>query len=63
MPTEYDLSPSDAAAILGVHVDTITRWADNGTLPCFRTPGGWRRFRRSDIEAMLPTAPSNEGVA
>ena len=48
----YDLSPADAAEILGVHRDTITRWADDGHLACWRTPTGYRRFRRSDIERL-----------
>lgn len=39
------------AEMYGVSADTVARWADEGVIPSFRTPGGHRRFRRSDIEA------------
>jgi excisionase family DNA binding protein len=38
-----------AADILGVHPATVRNWADEGKLPSRRTPGGHRRFRRSDL--------------
>lgn len=44
------LSLGDAAEILGVHPSTVRHWADSGDLPSQRTPGGHRRFRRSDLE-------------
>ena len=44
------LSLSEASEVLGVHFTTLRRWADAGTVPCFRTPGGHRRFRRADLE-------------
>lgn len=47
----YDLSPADAAAIIGVHEDTLKRWAARGQVPAFKTPGGWWRFRLADLEA------------
>ncbi len=34
--------------------DTLRRWADNGKVEVFTTPGGHRRFRRASIDAMLP---------
>ncbi|HMI49264.1 MAG TPA: helix-turn-helix domain-containing protein [Gemmatimonadaceae bacterium] len=58
MPKSYDLSPKDAAAILGVHEDTLKRWADEGKVECWTTPGGWRRFAREDVEALLSPASS-----
>jgi excisionase family DNA binding protein len=45
-----------AADILGVHPATVRNWADKGELPTRRTPGGHRRFRRSDL---LGLAESN----
>ncbi|HSS11653.1 MAG TPA: helix-turn-helix domain-containing protein [Acidimicrobiales bacterium] len=52
-----DLPTSAAAKILGVHPDTLARWADEGKVPYWRTPGGQRRFRREDIEALsMPTS-------
>jgi hypothetical protein len=32
-----------------VHPATVRTWADKGELPSRRTPGGHRRFRRSDL--------------
>jgi len=42
-----------AASLLGVGTTSIKRWADEGTLPCVRTAGGHRRFRRNDVLALL----------
>lgn len=47
-----DLTTRAAAKILGVHSDTLARWADEGKVPHWRTPGGQRRFRREDIDAL-----------
>jgi excisionase family DNA binding protein len=53
-----DLPTSAAAALLGVHPDTLVRWADDGKIPFWLTPGGQRRFRREDIEALrAPAGP------
>ena len=49
----YTLRPVDAARLLGVHRDTVVRWADEGKLRCWWTPGGQRRFSRADVEALL----------
>lgn len=46
-----DLSPVEAADILGVHEDTLKRWAKNGKIRASRTPGGWWRFERADLDA------------
>jgi excisionase family DNA binding protein len=54
---------SEAAKILGVHPATVRSWADRGDLPSQRTPGGHRRFRRSDLTdwmAQQGTASSAE---
>jgi hypothetical protein len=40
--------------VLGVDPDTLRRWADNGKVDVFTTPGGHRRFLRSAIDALLP---------
>lgn len=56
---------SGAAAIAGVSVSTLRRWADEGRVPSFRTAGGHRRFRVSDVRrALLParTAPADVEV-
>ena len=43
----------DAAAELGVSLNTLRRWSDAGKLTCYRSPGGHRRYRRDDVEALL----------
>ena len=46
------ISSKRAAGLLKVNESTIKRWADNGTLKCFRTPGRHRKFRLSDITSL-----------
>ncbi len=50
MPTDGWLGITQAAELLGLSVATVRRWSDAGELPCRRTPGGQRRFRRADLE-------------
>ena len=55
-PTKRDdwLTLGEASRMLGVDPDTLRRWADNGKVDVFTTPGGHRRFLRASIDAMLP---------
>ena len=46
---EQWLTLSEASKVLGVHFTTLRRWADSGSVPYFRTPGGHRRFRADDL--------------
>ena len=48
------LTTGKAAAVLEVAPQTVARWADadDGTLPCTRTPGGHRRFRTTAVQAL-----------
>lgn len=62
-PEPYDLGIGTAADILGVHQDTLKRWAVRGKVHGWKTPGGWWRFRRSDIEALLPSEPEPSEAA
>ena len=54
---------SGAAAIAGVSVSTLRRWADEGRLPSFRTAGGHRRFRVRDLQQALVPARGAGGEA
>jgi excisionase family DNA binding protein len=58
------VSIGEAARIWGVSVETARRHADRGIVPTIRTPGGQRRFRRSDVERVLddglPDEEANE---
>jgi excisionase family DNA binding protein len=47
------LSLKVAADLLGVHPTTLRRWADNGDVPVYVTPGGHRRFLEYDVRAMI----------
>jgi excisionase family DNA binding protein len=51
------LTLSEASKLLGVHPATLRQWSDEGKVRIFRTPGGHRRFSRSDIERMLQVTP------
>jgi excisionase family DNA binding protein len=51
-PSEW-LTLGRAAEYLGVAQSTIRKWCDAGRVPAFTTPGGHRRFRRSDLDAFL----------
>jgi len=44
---------SEAAEYIGVHFTTLRRWSDAGQIPCLKTPGGRRRFLRSDLDIFL----------
>jgi excisionase family DNA binding protein len=41
--------------MLGVDPDTLRRWADEGRVPAFTTPGGHRRFDRHALERLIAT--------
>jgi excisionase family DNA binding protein len=50
------ISLSEASRLLGVSPATVRRWGDAGRLRVFMTPGGHRRFSRSSLLRMLPSA-------
>src|SRR2546430_9283525 len=47
------LTLGQAAKYLGVAQSTIRKWSDVGRVPAFYTPGGHRRYRRSDLDNFL----------
>jgi excisionase family DNA binding protein len=47
------LRPREVADIFGVRTSTIAQWAREGKLTPLRTPGGHRRYTRSDVEEAL----------
>ena len=49
-PSDW-LSLTEASRILGVSGATLRRWADDGRVPVFTTPGGHRRFSRRSCTA------------
>jgi excisionase family DNA binding protein len=50
------LTLGQAAKHLGVAQSTIRKWSDSGRVPAFYTPGGHRRYRRSDLDAFLSSS-------
>ena len=52
-PTEHLLTPADVAALVFVDPKTVSRWASKGKIASTRTPGGHRRFRSSDVQALM----------
>ena len=48
-PDEQWLSLHAAAQLLGVHSSTVRIWSDKGLLPVYRTKGGHRRYKRSEV--------------
>lgn len=52
----FDLSTRQAAEYLNVHRDTLVNWVKAGKVAHFRTPGGWYRFRREDLDALVGSA-------
>lgn len=47
------LTPGEVAALFRVDPKTVTRWASAGRIGSIRTPGGHRRFRESEVRALL----------
>jgi len=41
------------ASLFRVDPKTVTRWAAAGRISSIRTPGGHRRFRESEVRALL----------
>src|SRR5438046_9231268 len=47
------LTPGEVANLFRVDPKTVTRWAAAGRIGSIRTPGGHRRFRESEVRALL----------
>jgi excisionase family DNA binding protein len=52
-PLPDRLALGAASRLLGVDPDTLRRWADEGRVPAFTTPGGHRRFDRRALERLI----------
>lgn len=48
-------SPVEIGRMVGVNESTVKRWVDSGLLPAFKTSGGHRRIRESDLQAFMRT--------
>ena len=57
LPTEQEvlLTPAEVASLFRVDPKTVTRWAKAGKLTSIRTLGGHRRYKDSEVKALLNT--------
>lgn len=55
LPPEQEvlLTPAEVARLFRVDPKTVTRWAKAGKIKAIRTLGGHRRYRKSEIQALL----------
>jgi excisionase family DNA binding protein len=53
------LTPAEVAALFRVDPKTVTRWAKAGKLTSIRTLGGHRRYKESEVRALLKTITPN----
>ena len=54
------LTPGEVAALLRVDPKTVGRWAADGRIHSIRTPGNHRRFRATEIQALLEGPPTTQ---
>ena len=47
------LTPAEVASLFRVDPKTVTRWAKAGKLTSIRTLGGHRRYKDSEVKALL----------
>jgi excisionase family DNA binding protein len=62
------LTSSEVAELLQVNPSSIKKWVDDGLLVAFRTPGGHRRIRATDLVTFLvqhsmPISPELQDAA
>lgn len=55
-PPEQFMTPGEVARLLKVDAKTVGRWAEAGKIAFIRTPGGHRRFRKADVDALTAAA-------
>jgi excisionase family DNA binding protein len=56
---EVLLTPAEVAALFRVDPKTVTRWAKSGKITSIRTLGGHRRYKESEVKALLSSTTNN----
>jgi excisionase family DNA binding protein len=57
---EVLLTPAEVASLFRVDPKTVTRWAKAGKLTSIRTLGGHRRYKDSEVKALLNNVSSDK---
>ena len=53
------LTPAEVASLFRVDPKTVTRWAKAGKITSIRTLGGHRRYKESEVKALLKSITPN----
>ena len=61
-PEDQWLSLHAAAELLGVHSSTVRIWSDKGLLPVYRTKGGHRRYKKSEVLLWAESSRGNQVI-
>jgi len=56
---ELLLTPAEVASLFRVDPKTVSRWAKSGKLTSIRTLGGHRRYKESEVKALILKTTSN----
>jgi excisionase family DNA binding protein len=59
--SEELLTPAEVAALFRVDPKTVTRWAKAGKLTSIRTLGGHRRYKATEVRALLGIPAQRDG--
>ena len=59
---EVLLTPSEVAQLFRVDPKTVTRWAKAGKLTAVKTLGGHRRYKESEVRALLSASQNQNNI-
>lgn len=62
MEAERLISISEASNLLGVSEAALRQWTDEGKIKAFVTPGGHRRYSRSELKKFMGSHPRMLGI-
>lgn len=62
MNQEAFLTISEASRILGVSDAALRQWTDEGKIKAFVTPGGHRRYARTELKRFISSQPKMLGI-
>lgn len=62
MTSDPLISISEASQMLGVSEVALRQWTDEGKIKAFITPGGHRRYSRSELKKLMTTQSKTLGI-